>query len=209
MKYCLLFFILSTLVLSGCQTNSSKEISSTGDSAKLTKKNFIHPPGKFITVNGAKLWVETEGKGEPLFLIAGGPGGSHLYMHSFDALQDSFQVVLIDNFGRGRSDTASDISQYSIERDVEDVEGIRKAMGYGKINLLGHSYGSLVVQSYAIKYGTNLIHLVIADGLYSGAMWQNNNDNSNHAFEQNDPEMWDSLMVLRIQDCCMLILPIT
>jgi proline iminopeptidase len=160
---------------------------------------FTHPSGKFITVNGAKLWVETEGKGEPLFLIAGGPGNSHVYMHSFEGLKDSFLLVYIDNFGRGKSDTATIISQYSIERDVEDVEGVRKALGFNKINLLGHSYGSLVAQSYAIKYGPNLTHLIIANGLFSNKMWQEANDNSNHVYEENDPEHWDSLMVLRSQ----------
>jgi proline iminopeptidase len=72
---------------------------------------FTHPEGKYLIVNGARLWVETEGKGDPLFLIAGGPGDSHVYMHSFDGLKDSFLLVFIDNFGRGKSDTASDISQ--------------------------------------------------------------------------------------------------
>ena len=28
--------------------------------------------GKYLKVNGHKLWVETLGKGEPLFLISGG-----------------------------------------------------------------------------------------------------------------------------------------
>src|SRR5438045_539674 len=34
--------------------------------------------GKYITVNGARLWLVTVGKGEPMILIAGGPGGTHL-----------------------------------------------------------------------------------------------------------------------------------
>ncbi|MGY0039427.1 alpha/beta fold hydrolase [Pedobacter sp. NJ-S-72] len=33
--------------------------------------------GKFITVNGAKLWVVTVGQGDPVIFIAGGPGGAH------------------------------------------------------------------------------------------------------------------------------------
>jgi proline iminopeptidase len=165
----------------------------------LAQTTFTHPIGKHIIVNGAKLWIETEGKGDPLFLIAGGPGDSHMYMHSFDGLKDSFLLVFIDNFGRGKSDTATDISKYSIARDVEDVEGIRKSLGFDKINLLGHSYGSIAVQLYAIKYGINLKHLIIADGFYSNTMWQENDDNSNREYAENDPELWDSLMVLRSQ----------
>ncbi|HEU0064893.1 MAG TPA: hypothetical protein VFQ58_07670, partial [Flavisolibacter sp.] len=34
--------------------------------------------GKYITVNGAKLWVVTFGHGDPLIFIPGGPGGTHI-----------------------------------------------------------------------------------------------------------------------------------
>jgi len=158
---------------------------------------FHHPAGKYLTVNGAKLWVETEGTGDPLFLISGGPGGAHAGLHSFDKLQDSCTLVFIDNFGRGKSDTAKDVKEYSISRDVEDIEGIRKALGYDKINILGHSYGSVVAQLYAIKYGEHVKHLIIADGFFSGKMWQENDDNSNHEIQENYPEVWDSLMRMR------------
>jgi proline iminopeptidase len=61
---------------------------------------FQHPPGKYVEVNGYKLWVETEGKGDPLFLISGGPGGAHPGLHNFDKLKDSCTLVFIDNLGR-------------------------------------------------------------------------------------------------------------
>jgi proline iminopeptidase len=163
----------------------------------VAQNKFIHPEGKYLAVNGAMLWVETSGKGEPLFLIAGGPGESHVYMHAFDTLKDSFLLVFVDYFGRGKSDTSKDVSEYSIARDVEDVEGIRRALGFEKINVLGHSYGSMVAQSYAIKYGGNVSHLIVADGFFSGKMWQENDDNSNRILAENDPELWDSLMIVR------------
>ena len=158
---------------------------------------FQHPAGQYITIKGSKLWVEIDGKGDPLFLISGGPGGSHVGMHSFDGLKDSSTLVYIDNFGRGKSDTATDVKDYSIDRDVEDIEGIRKELGYDQINLLGHSYGGVVAQLYAVKYPKRVKHLIIADSFFSGAMWQENDDNSNHEIAENYPEVWDSLMILR------------
>ncbi len=163
----------------------------------LNAQAFVHPPGKYVEVNGAKLWVETAGSGDPLFLISGGPGGAHVGLHSFDKLEDSCTLVFIDNFGRGKSDTAKNVKEYSINRDVEDIEGIRKALGYDKINILGHSYGSVVAQLYAIKYGEHVKHLIIADGFFSGKMWQENDDNSNREIKENYPEVWDSLMHMR------------
>jgi proline iminopeptidase len=158
---------------------------------------FKHPDGKFVKVNGANLWIETEGKGDPLFLISGGPGGSHVGLHSFSPLKDSCTIVYIDNFGRGKSDTAKVVTEYSLKRDVEDIEGIRKAMGYAKINILGHSYGGLVAQEYAIKYPAATKHLIIANSFFSGEMWQANDDNSNHEIRVNYPEVWEKLMEAR------------
>ena len=163
----------------------------------FSQTKFIHPEGKYITVNGYKLWVETEGSGDPLFLIAGGPGNAHEYLHSFDSLQNSCMLVFIDNFGRGKSDTAKNVSEYSVNRDVEDMEVIRQVMKYEKITLLGHSYGSIVVQAYAIKYPQHVKHLIISNGFFSAEMWQKNDDNSNHEIKTNYPEVWERLMQVR------------
>ena len=160
---------------------------------------FQHPQGKFYQINGAKLWVETLGQGDPLFIIAGGPGGSHSGYHSFDAMKDSCTLVYIDNFGRGKSDTAKKLVEYTLQRDVDDIEALREAMHYEKINLLGHSYGSLVAQSYALQHGNRVKHLIIANGFFSGEMWQENDNNSNHEMRENYPEMWERLMKAREQ----------
>jgi proline iminopeptidase len=149
-------------------------------------------------VNGAKLWVVTVGKGEPLILISGGPGGAHPGLRRFDSLAKSIiQRIYFDAFGRGKSDTAKDVKEYTLERDIEDVEGLRKAMHLNKISLLGHSYGGVVAQGYAVKYGQNISHLIIANSFHSFVMWQENDDNSNHEIMENYPEVWAELMKIR------------
>jgi len=108
-------------------------------------------------------------------------------------------LIYFDAFGRGKSDTAKEVKEYTLERDIEDIEGLRKAMHLNRITLLGHSYGSLVAQGYAIKYGQNLSHLIIANGFHSFVMWQENDDNSNHEIKTNYPEVWDTLVRIREQ----------
>jgi proline iminopeptidase len=44
---------------------------------------------------------------------------------------------------------------------VEDVEAVREALGLGRISLLGHSYGGVLAQAYALKYQKNLSALVL------------------------------------------------
>ena len=151
--------------------------------------------GKYYTVNGAKLYTVTVGTGDPIIIIPGGPGGNHLSYRDFDSLSvnSNIQLIYFDAFGRGKSDTAKDVKEYSLDRDIEDIEGLRKAMHLDKISLLGHSYGSLVAQGYAVKYGQNLSHLIIANGFHSFVMWQENDDNSNHEIKTNYPEVWQQI----------------
>ena len=160
---------------------------------------FHHPEGKYMTINGAKLWVEQKGTGEPMILISGGPGGSHVGMHSFDTLSNICRLVFFDAYGRGRSDQAKDLKEYTIERDIEDVEGLRKALKVEKIAVLGHSYGGVVAQGYALKYPSHVSKLILVSTLHSFVMWQENDDNSNHEIRENYPEVWDTLMTLRNQ----------
>lgn len=157
--------------------------------------------GKYYKINGANLWVVTVGTGEPLIMISGGPGGAHIGLRPFDSLSvnRNIQLIYFDGFGRGKSDKAKNPKEYTLDRDIEDIEGLRKALNLNKVNILGHSYGSLVAQGYAVKYGENLKHLIIANGFHSFVMWQENDDNSNHEIKVNYPEVWDELMKYREQ----------
>jgi len=170
-------------------------------SLNLISQSFpsSHTDGKYYTINGAKIWTVTFGKGDPLFLIAGGPGGTHYGLRSFDSLSLTNTLVYYDGLGRGKSDTAQKVSEYTIERDIDDLNGLRIAMGFDKINLLGHSYGGLVAQGYALKYPAQVKHLILANSFHSFVMWQANDDNSNHEIKTNYPEVWDTLMKIREQ----------
>lgn len=154
--------------------------------------------GKYVHVNGAKLWVVTVGEGDPIIFIAGGPGGAHIGLRSFDPLAENHhQLIYFDAFGRGKSDTAAVVSEYTLDRDIEDIEGLRKALKLDKISLLGHSYGGVVAQGYAVRYPQHVSHLILANTFHSFVMWQENDDNSNREIKENYPEVWNELMKIR------------
>jgi proline iminopeptidase len=157
-----------------------------------------HPRGAYATINGTKLWYETEGQGEPLVLISGGPGDSHAVFHPFfSRLADRYQVIYFDPFGVGKSDRAKSPREYTFGREVDDLEGLRKALGLGQVNLFGLSFGGMVAQAYAIKYPQAVKRLILADTFYSGEMWQANDDSCNYEIRNQYPEVWDELQRLR------------
>jgi proline iminopeptidase len=157
-----------------------------------------HPTGAYAQVNGAKLWYETEGQGEPVVLVAGGPGDSHSEFHPFfSRLADRFHVIYFDPLGVGKSDRAKSTKEYTFARQVEDLEGLRKALGLSQMNLLGHSFGGMVAQAYALKYPQSVKRLILADTFHSGKMWQANNDSVNNEIRNQYPELWEDLQRVR------------
>ena len=111
------------------------------------------PDGRFVSVNGHRLWYRAEGSGAPLLVIPGGPGMSHRYLYpALSRVADAAQVIYFDAFGRGQSERANTPDEYSFEHDVDEVEGLRVALGLGEIAVYGQSYGGMVAQGYILKY---------------------------------------------------------
>jgi proline iminopeptidase len=115
-----------------------------------------------IDVGDAELYVEVEGKGTPLVLINGGPGGTHHYFHPwFSRLRGQAKVVYYDQRGCGLSDFKPGEKGYSVEQAVADLEAVRKALGLEKWVVLGYSYGGFLAQLYTVLHPENTAGLVL------------------------------------------------
>ncbi len=144
----LFFMLLSTLLF--CQQSQDKS------------SNVYQIQQGYVDANGVMIWYEEFGKGEPLMIVHGGPGATHDYFLPYLLpLARHNRLIFIDERGSGKSGVLDDATQYTVENMVEDVEAVRETLGLGKINLLGHSYGGVLAQAYALKYQENLSHLIL------------------------------------------------
>lgn len=116
----------------------------------------------FVDAHGVLIYYWTIGRGAPLVIVHGGPGASHDYFLPYLLpLARHNRLIFIDERGSGKSEKLEDPSGYTVENMVEDVEAVRQGLNLGKISLLGHSYGGVLAQAYALKYQQNLTHLVL------------------------------------------------
>ena len=158
----------------------------------------MHPPGTHVHIGDTRLWVEREGEGEPLLLLAGGPANSHLTFHpAFSALADEYEVIYVDYRGRGRSDPVTDYRTITFERDVADIEALRDALGLERMHVYGFSYGGMVAQAYALAHPDRVVSLILANTVHSPEMWQKNHENINREIANQFPEVWDEILRLR------------
>jgi len=122
----------------------------------------------FVDAHGVLIYYKTLGQGDPLVIVHGGPGASHDYFLPYLLpLARTNRLVFIDERGSGRSEKLEDPKGYTVENMVEDVEAVRVSLGLGRIALLGHSYGGVLAQAYALKYQANLTHLILCSTFHS------------------------------------------
>ena len=162
---------------------------------------IVHPAGRMYRVRGHDLWVEREGKGEPVLLLAGfGPAGSHLIFHpQFSELAVDHEVIYVDLFGRGRSECPADLGEITFAGDVADVAALTETLGLGQVHLYGFSYGGLLAQAIALDHPHLVATVVLANTLHSPEMWQLNHVNINREIEHQYPEVWSRILALRAE----------
>lgn len=125
----------------------------------------------FVPVHGYRFYwksVGDPGRAGTIVALHGGPGATHDYLLCFaDLAADGYRVVFYDQLGCGRSELARDEGEYSVDRDVEDLEEFRRALGIDRMHLLGSSYGGLLAIAYTLAHPAPLRTLTLASGLAS------------------------------------------
>ena len=123
----------------------------------------------FVAVTGFRIYYrifEPTSFANTILALHGGPGAHHRYLLPLADLADrGYRVVFMDQLGCGKSDRSPDPSLYTLEHNVEEVEGLREALGLGRIHLVGSSYGGLVALAYALQHPERLKTLVTIGGL--------------------------------------------
>jgi proline iminopeptidase len=124
-------------------------------------------------IRNTEIYFDVEGSGlvaegprmreKPVaFLIHGGPGGDHSDARAgYAPLTDRLQLVYFDQRGNGRS-ARGDQSKYTLHETVEDLEALRRYLGFGPIVSIGTSYGGMVAMAHAARYPDSVSHLVLA-----------------------------------------------
>lgn len=116
-----------------------------------------------------KVWTKRVGNSPTIkvLLLHGGPAATHEYFEAFDSFFPGAGVeyYYYDQLGSYYSDQPDDMSLYTIDRFVDEVEQVRVALGLDKSNfyLLGHSWGGILAMEYALAHQENIKGLIISN----------------------------------------------
>ena len=122
---------------------------------------------EFTTSDGIRVFYKLTGRGpRRLYVCVGGPAGDHRYLaEDLAPLEDEFELVHHDYRGSGQSASAP-AATYTWDRIADDLDELRHELGDDTINLLGHSMGGFIAQTYVLRYPERCDRLVLA-GTYA------------------------------------------
>jgi pimeloyl-ACP methyl ester carboxylesterase len=107
--------------------------------------------------------VRGTGKSSPLLCPElAEPGSTGIY-------DDHLLSIAAVRACRARLEQRRDLTKYTTEIVVDDLEEVRRNLGYGPINLYGTSYGSRVAQVYMRRY-PNSLRAVTMKGIVPASM---------------------------------------
>jgi pimeloyl-ACP methyl ester carboxylesterase len=137
------------------------------------------PEGGFADVNGARLYYDVAGDGEPLVLAHAGIADRRMWDGQLEAFAERYRVIRYDMRGCGRSEapTGASFSHHDDLRGLLDFLGIERAI------LVGCSIGARTAIDFALALPERVRALALVCPSVSG-------------FESDEepPEEWDELV---------------
>jgi proline iminopeptidase len=103
----------------------------------------------YVKVGGIDIFYTITGAG-PTCLVPS-LAGTPIYERTFTAaLQDVMQLVFVEL--RGNRTATGDVDALTLDAIVDDLDGVRRALGLGRVAVLGHSDHSILALAYAARY---------------------------------------------------------
>jgi 3-oxoadipate enol-lactonase len=113
----------------------------------------------FVENQGAKIYWDEQGQGEPILLIMGLGYASALWHRTRPVLAQRYRTVAFDNRGVGLSDVPP--APYSIATMAADAAAVLDAAGIALAHVFGISMGGMIAQEFALRHPTRTRSLIL------------------------------------------------
>ncbi len=121
-----------------------------------------------LIINGIEInYDDYFSKNREKLILVHGMGGDHRGLLDFALQLKNYHIYSFDLPGYGKSKPLD--KEHSIKNYAEFIEAFRKALGIGKVNLVGHSFGGSIVVNYAERYSKYVKKLVLLNPVLDGS----------------------------------------
>jgi pimeloyl-ACP methyl ester carboxylesterase len=151
----------AVLLLAPACSDGETPASATPQASAIAPPGALQPvESGFAEANGARLYYEVYGEGEPLLLIMG-LGANHLsWTAQIPVYSREFRVIVFDNRGTGRSDFPAG-AEYTIPVLADDAAALLDALGVDSAHVYGISMGGMIAQEMALRHPDRVKSLIL------------------------------------------------
>jgi len=132
---------------------------------------------KWVSSNGAGIFLRHGGEGPPLLLLYGNPQSLTCWHKVATRLAKRFHVVAADLRGYGDSigptDGGNDHIHYSFRVMAQDQVNIMAALGYDRFFVAGHDRGARTAHRMALDHPGRVLKAALLDILPTRHVWAN------------------------------------
>ncbi len=111
----------------------------------------VAPNGKFIEVNGANIYYEEYGEGEPLILLHGFGRTLEDWKSCIPEFAKKYRVIAWDMRGHGRSTNPDTGKIFLHATAANDLVALIEKLSLKKVKAIGHSSGGITILYAATK----------------------------------------------------------
>jgi pimeloyl-ACP methyl ester carboxylesterase len=110
-------------------------------------------------VNGAAIYYEIHGEGEPLLLLHGFNGSGQAFSDYLDAYKTNYRVILPDLRGHGRSTNPS--GEFTHRQAAKDVYALLDKLGVERVKGIGTSTGGMTLIHMATQQPARVEAMIV------------------------------------------------
>jgi pimeloyl-ACP methyl ester carboxylesterase len=123
----------------------------------------MHRESGTAEVNGARIYYEVTGEGEPLVLVHAGIADSRMWDDQLDDFADGYRVVRYDMRGFGRTEMVEGPFSHH-----EDLRGLLDFLALDRVHIVGCSMGGGTVLDFALEYPERVGNVVLVGSVIGG-----------------------------------------
>lgn len=147
--------VLMTCILVSCSNKAKNQID-YGSNLSV---------GKYVDVNGIKVYYEVYGEGEPLLLLHGNSGSIEGFIYQIPEFSKYFKVIAVDSRAQGRTYDSDKEITYSLM--ASDMSELIDKLKLGKVNVVGWSDGGNVGLELAFSHPEKVLKVVALGANYT------------------------------------------
>src|SRR5246127_1839816 len=121
----------------------------------------------FVENQGAEIYWDEQGSGEPLLLLMGLSYPSYMWHRFRPVLAQTYRTIAVDNRGVGQSDVPPGV--YSIALMASDAAAVLDAAKVRSAHVFGVSMGGMIAQEFALQYPARVRSLILGCTAAGGA----------------------------------------